>query len=159
MKILLAIACCLLTSCFALQRGGLFSKQYDQVFVPYFFNETFYRDVEFQITEQLVGEILSSPGLHLSSKEDAEVYLIGRVLRVRQRVLSEDPDTKPTSLNTSITVEVQMVDARTGEVLKTQEFRRSGEFVESRGEDVAFARSEVFRFLARDIVRMLETDF
>jgi len=159
MRKLVLLGCCLLAGCFALQRGGLFSPAYDQVFVPYFYNETFYRDVEFQVTEQLVGEILSSPGLYLSSKEEAEVYLIGRVLSVRQRVLSEDPETKPTSLNTSVTVEVDMVDARTGKVLKTQQFSQSGEFVESKGEDVAFARSEVFRFLARDIVRMLEMDF
>lgn len=159
MRLPLTIVGCLLAGCFALQRGGLFSPAYDQVFVPYFFNETFYRDVEFEVTEQLVSEILSSPGLHLTSKEDAEVYLIGRVLSVRQRVLSEDPETKPTSLNTTVTVEVQMVDARTGEVLKTQIFRQSGEFVESLGQDLAFARSEVYRFLARDIVRMLETDF
>jgi hypothetical protein len=159
MRKLVLLGCCLLTGCFALQRGGLFSPQYDQVFVPYFYNETFYRDVEFEITEQLVKEILSSPGLHLSSKEEAEVYLVGRVLRVRQRVLSEDPDTKPTSANTTVTVEVKMVDARTGEVLKTRQFTQSGEFVESRGEDIAFARSEVYRYLSRDIVRMLETDF
>ena len=159
MRKLVLLGCCLLTGCFALQRGGLFAPQYDQVFVPYFYNETFYRDVEFEITEQLVREILSSPGLHLSSKEDAEVYLVGRVLNVRQRVLSEDPDTKPTSANTTVTVEVKMVDARTGEVLKTRQFTQSGEFVESRGEDIAFARSEVYRYLSRDIVRMLETDF
>lgn len=159
MRNALALLVCLLAGCVSLHKGGLFDKAHDQVFVPYFYNETFYRDVEFDLTQQVVDEILSSPGLHLSSKEDAEVYLVGRVLRVHQRVLSEDPLTTPTSLNTTVSVEVKMVDAKTGKTLKTQTFTQTGEYVASQGEDVSFARSEVYRFLARDIVRMLETDF
>jgi hypothetical protein len=31
--------------------------------------------------------------------------------------------------------------------------------VPSRGEDLRFAQQEAFRFLARDIVRLLEQDF
>jgi hypothetical protein len=152
-------ACLLLAACVSLHRGDLFADDRDQVFVSYFSNETFYRDVEFDLTEQLVAEIHSSPGLRLSSRAEAEILLTGRVVDVRQHVLSENPNQTPTSANTSITVEVLVQDARTGEVLRKRKVSQQGQFVPARGEVIQSARREAYRFLARDIVRVLEEDF
>ena len=148
-----------LAGCVGLQQGDVFPDARDQVCVSYFGNETFYRDVEFELTEELVNEILSSPGLRLSSRETAEINLTGRVLDVGQRVLSESKTQIPTSSNTSVTVEIVVTDARTGQVLKKRRLTQQGQFVPSRGEDLEFARREAFRYLARDIVRELEEDF
>jgi len=145
--------------CVALHQGNLYAADRNAVFVGYFGNETFYRDVEFDLTDQVVAEILSSPGLHLSSKADAEVVLTGRVLNVRQHVLSENPNQTPTSSNTSITVEVVLTDARTGEVIRKQKLSQQGQFVPALGEDIQTARRQAYHFLARDIVRVLEEDF
>ena len=146
-------------ACVALEKGGLYPADRDQVFVAYFYNETFYRDVEFDLGDQIVAEILSRPGLRLSSKEDAEVILTGRVLKVQQHVLSENPKLNPTSETTSVTVEVRLEDAHTGKVLKKQKLTGTGEFVQAVGETVEPGRRTAFHFLARDIVRMLEKDF
>ncbi len=148
-----------LAGCVGLQQGDVFPDARDQVCVSYFGNETFYRDVEFELTEELVNEILSSPGLRLSSRETAEINLTGRVLDVGQRVLSESKTQIPTSSNTSVTVEIVVTDARTGQVLKKRRLTQQGQFVPARGEDLEFARREAFRYLARDIVRELEEDF
>ncbi|MHC5211241.1 MAG: LPS assembly lipoprotein LptE [Planctomycetota bacterium] len=145
--------------CVSLQRGGLYRADRDTVFVEYFGNETFYRDLQFDLTERLVAEILSSPGLRLSSKGEAKVLLSGRIVGVTQRVLAEDTSREPFASDTRITVEVQLLDARTGDVLETKTLTQKGEFVPSRGEDLRFAQAEAFRFLARDIVRLLEQDF
>jgi hypothetical protein len=155
----LALLAALLPACVTLHRGGLYDTSRDQVFVGYFYNETFYRDVEFELTEEVVSEILSRPGLRLSSKEDAEVLLSGRVLDVDQRVLSEDKTQVPTSSTTQVTVEVVVTDARTGAVLRQRKLTQRGEFVEARGETIDSGRAVAFRFLARDIVRVLEEDF
>ncbi len=153
-----------LGGCVQLKRGGLFAKDRDEVFVGYFLNETFYRDVEFELTEHVHREILSRPGLRLSSKEGAEILLSGRVVNVRQTVLSEDPQQDVTSRSTSVTAVIEIKDARTGVVIKTKRLTQRGEFVNSdsasspnRGLDDA--RREAFAFLARDIVRELETEF
>jgi hypothetical protein len=145
--------------CVALHQGDLYPEDRDHVFVTFFTNETFYRDVEFDLTNQIVTEILSSPGLHLTSKDLADIVLTGRVLEVRQRVLSENPNQTPTSSNTSITVEVVVQDARTGEVIRKQKLSQSGQFAPALGEDIQTARREAYYFLARDIVRVLEEDF
>ena len=145
--------------CISLHKGDIYRDDRDTVFVSYFSNETFYKDVEFDLTEDVVAEILSSPGLKLSSKDEAEVLLSGRILDIQQRVLSEDPQQVPTSTNTTVTVEVQLIDARTGTVLEKRKLSGRGQSVPGRNEDLAFARQEAFRFLARDIVRMFEEEF
>ncbi len=153
-----ALVAASLTACVGLERGDVYPDARDQVWVSYFGNETFYRDVEFELTERVVSEILSSPGLHLSSKEEAEIHLTGRVLDVSQRVLSEDPMQTPTSSSTAVTVEISVIDARSGELIKKRKLVQHGQFVPALGEDLAFAQREAFRYLARDIVRELEED-
>jgi hypothetical protein len=149
----------LAAGCVDLHKGGLYPADHDRVFVEYFYNETFYRDVEFQLGDAVVAEIVSRPGLRLSSKEDAEVVLRGRVLNIQQHVLSENPQLNPTSESTEVTVEVRLEDARTGEVIKTQRLTEKGEFVQALGQSVEVGRATALRFLARDIVRVLEEDF
>ncbi|MFT7464326.1 MAG: hypothetical protein ACI9EF_002680, partial [Pseudohongiellaceae bacterium] len=99
------------------------------------------------------------PGLHLTSKENAEVFLEGRIVQVRQAVLSEDPDRTPTFRSTSVAIEIQLRDAFTGEVYKTVKLSQSGDFVPNQSENVDSARLTVFRLLARDVVRELEVEF
>ena len=145
--------------CVSLSRGGLYPLDRDAVFVGFFANDTFYRDVEFKLTERVVAEILSRPGLYLTSKEEAEVLIEGRIVHVKQAVLSEDPDRTPTFRSTAITIEIKLRDAYTGEVYKTVSFSQSGDFVPNLSENVDSARLDVFRLLARDVVRALEAEF
>jgi hypothetical protein len=149
----------LAASCVSLERGGLYRTDRDEVFVAYFSNETFYRNVEYELSERLVAEILSSPGLRLTSKEDAEVLLSGRILDIQQRVLAEDPTRETLASEATIAIEVRLQDARTGQVLLKQTLRQTGQFVPPRGEELQFALREANGFLARDIVRLLEQDF
>jgi hypothetical protein len=146
-------------ACVALHKGDIYRSDLDQVFVAYFENETFYRDLQFQLTEKVVAEILSSPGLRLSSKDDAEVVLTGSLLDVEQQVLAEDPSQVPVLTGVTLTVEVRVSDSRTGAVLRSSRLTQRGESAPSRDEDPAFAQNEAMRYLARDIVRLLEEDF
>ena len=155
----MAMAAALLPACVSLERGDVYPDDRDTVWVAYFGNETFYRDVQFELTEELVNEILSSPGLHLSSKDEAEIHLTGRVLEVTQNVLAEDKQQDPTASSSAVTVEISVVDAKSGEVLKKRRLTEKGYSVPARGEDLTFARREAFRYLARDIVRELEEEF
>lgn len=155
----LAAGASLAAGCVALHKGDIYRADLDQVFVAYFDNETFYRDLQFELTEQVVSEILSSPGLRLSSKEDAEVVLTGTLLDVQQRVLAEDPSQQPLLSSVTLTVDVKVADSKTGDVLRSSRLTQHGEFVPSLGEDLQSAEAEAFRFLARDIVRLLEEDF
>ena len=156
---LLAGLLALSPACVALHRGGIYAGELDQVFVAYFDNDTYYRDLQFQLTEQIVSEIVSSPGLHLSSKEDAEVVLTGTLLDVRQHVLAEDPSQQPLLTSVTLTVEARVEDSRSGEVLRSSRLSQHGEFAPTQGETLFSAQAEAIEFLARDIVRLLEEDF
>jgi hypothetical protein len=149
----------LASGCVSLHQGGIYRKDLDEVFVAYFDNETFYRDLQFQLTEQVVSEILSSPGLRLSSKEDAEVVLTGSLLDVQQRVLAEDSSQQPLLTTVTLTVDVRVADIKTGEVLRNKRLSEYGDFVSSQGENLTTAQTEAITYLARDIVRLLEEDF
>ena len=59
----------------------------------------------------------------------------------------------------SVPVEISVVDAKSGAVLKKARLTEKGQSVPARGEDLTFARREAFRYLARDIVRELEEEF
>jgi len=143
----------------ALQRGSLFPPSADEVHVEYFRNDTFYRDFEKLLTERIVEEINMRPGIRLAPAGSADVVLRGRVERVRQRVLSEDPERRATESEATVTAEYEIVDARSGDVIETGRISHRGEFAPVQGEDLESARTEAFRFLARDIVRALERDF
>lgn len=153
---LLAVA---LPACVSLERGGLYALDGDSVHVAWLGNDTFFRQVEFDLTEQIAQEILSRPGLHLTSREDAEILLEGRVTRVNQGVLSEDPSRTLTARTTTIAVTIVVRDGRTGEVLGEHELNRTADFVPDLDETLESARVDVYRYLARDIVRVLETEF
>ncbi len=146
-------------ACVALDRDAIFPPERDQVFLAYFDNDTFYRDYQFELTERIRDEILSRPGLRLTSKETAEVVVGGRIVDVRQRVLSDDRQRDVTSESTTITVVVELKDAQTGQVIRTKKLSRIGRFVPAFSEDLDDGRDEAFSFLARDIVRLLEAPF
>lgn len=148
-----------LESCVTLQAGGIFPADRDEVFVGYFRNDTFFRDVQFDLSEQVVEEVLSRPGLRLTSKEDAEVLVSGRVINVAQRVLSEDEGLDLTTASTAITVVLEIHDAMTGALLKKKTLSQRAEYAPRLGRELEDARHEAFRFLARDIVRELEAEF
>ncbi len=156
---LLVLLALMAGGCVSLQRGGIYQLDRDRVFVEYFFNETFYRDVEFQLTERVVKEILSSPGLHLSTKDASEVWLSGRVLSVTQSVLTETTAQEPQTSSTTVSVEVTLTRAHTGEVLKTAVLTASGQSVAALGQTYLSAQDEALKFLARDIVRQFEREF
>ena len=56
-------------------------------------------------------------------------------------------------------MEIELRDARTGKIIKTKRLTQRGEFVPGQDEDVESARRDAYVFLARDIVRELETEF
>lgn len=158
-RLLLVAGLAVLPGCVSLSSGGIYPEGRNRVFVAFFDNETFYRDVQFLLTDQVVAEVLSRPGLHLTTKQDAEVLLTGRVLNVHQAVLSEDPNQVVTQSATSITVSIDIHDAFTGELIKTAVLTGRGQFVPALGQDLESAQREAYVFLARDIVRQLEAEF
>ena len=130
-----------------------------RVHVPIFTNQTFYRDLEIELTKQVEKELASRPGISIGPPESADIVLAGTIVDFEQRVLSEQRGDRIRESSTVTRVRIDVKDARTGAVRRTFEVRDRAEFLPARGETLASATSESFFDLARRIADGLEDDF
>lgn len=131
-----------------------------RVAVPVFANDTFYREIEVDLTQQVVNQIEKRTPYTLSDSSSADAILEGRVKGYTKTVLAEDTKDNPIDLNVVLTVEVTLKDARTGAVIKTENIRVADDFVQSLGETETTARTTLFERAAYRIVeRVFEHDW
>lgn len=139
--------------------GPLVAAERRRVHVPLFENRTWYRDLEVELTRQVEKELASRPGISISPREGADIVLAGSIVDFAQRVLSEDSEDRVRESSAITRVQVDVVDARSGALLKRYSIRDRAEFHAGRGESLGSATSESFFDVARRIVDGLEDDF
>ncbi len=140
--------------------GSLVPREYSRVFLPLFENQTFFRDLEIALTQQVERELGSRPGVFIVSPEEADIVLRGTIEGFQQRVLSEDDRDRIRESSAVTTVRIEIQDARNPEnVLRTFRVVDRAEFFLARGENLASAQAESFFDIARRIVNELETEF
>lgn len=145
------------TSC-GYQLGPLIRPEYRRVALPMFQNETFYRDLEVELTRQVENELASRPGIFIVPPSEADIVLDGTIVGFRQRVLSEDDRDRIRESSASVDVRISIRDGRDpSRVLESFEVSDRAEFLLARGESLATATDESFFDLARRIVNALET--
>jgi len=134
---------------------------YRSVAVPIFVNDTFDRDIEFELADALVKEIESRTPYVVSTSARADTTLIGRISGVRRDQLSKS---RLTGLSeeviVSVTVDFDWKDARTGETIRSRkDFTASALFTPSApsGEPIELAQFGVIERLAKDIVNELRS--
>lgn len=139
--------------------GPLVRHGWRRVHVPIFQNETFYRDLEVELTAQVEKELASRPGISIAPLSDADIVLAGTITDFEQRVLSEDSANRVRESSAITHVRIEVRDARTGAVLHSYVVRDRAEFLAARGETLAGATTESFFDVARHVVDGLEEDF
>ncbi|MEW6742831.1 MAG: LptE family protein [Planctomycetota bacterium] len=154
-----ALATLLLVCGCGYSQESLFPESRRFVAVDIFGNDTFYRELEFPLTAQVVHELQSRAGISVVDAEHADVVLKGRITRVEQKVLSEDERDRPREVGATTEVQVVLVDRATGRVIKTAIVSDRAEYVTARGETLLTAQEESFVDLARRIVYVLEGGF
>lgn len=139
--------------------GSLVPPEHRRVALPLFGNETFYRDLEVELTRQVARELASRPGFFIVPPEEADIVLAGTILDFQPRVLAEDDRdrTRESSATTQVRMEVR--NARTGRVQASYVVTDRAEFNLLRGESLATATDESFFDLARKLVQRLEEGF
>jgi len=135
---------------------GIYPERVSTVAVPIFENETFVRDVEFDLTEALVKEIESRTPYKVVDRSRADTILIGRVKEVELDQLSKS---RLTGLSeevvVSVTIDFEWRHQQNGRLLvERREFEGQGLFVPSRpsGEPIELGTFATVQQLARDIV-------
>jgi len=94
--------------------------------VPLFKNKTFWRGLEFDLTQAVVDEIEKTTRMKVVSDGPADTELIGTITLYTKATLNVSPVNEVREAETTLVVEVLWKDLRTGEIL-SRPSRRPGE--------------------------------
>jgi hypothetical protein len=136
--------------------GTVFDDSVQTISIPIFENETYDRDIEFQLTDALIKELEARTPWKVQPSSRADTELLGKIQRVQRDQLSKSPLTGLSEeMVVSITVDFTWRDLRTGQVrIHRRDFTGHGLFVPSRptGETIELGETAAVVQLARDIV-------
>ncbi len=126
-------------------------------------NRTFYRGVEFDLTEALVKEIELRTPYKSVSREDADTVIEGTVVDVSQNRLSRtSTGGLPQEMEVKVTVDVEWRDRRSGRVLRRRDgladvgtYKPAGDVA----EPFEIAQHIAVQRLATKIVGVMRDDF
>lgn len=136
---------------------SLLDQNVRNVYIKIFDNETFRRDLEFDLTKAIKEEILFRTKLRIVDKKHADSILFGALTAVSESVLIESPDAEVIESSVSVSVNFSWVDQRTGRpLIDKNEVSASAEFIARRNEDVRTGEIEAFVDVARKIVNLME---
>ena len=129
----------------------------ETIYVKVFENRTFYRELDFDLTQLVKREILSRTDLKVVREKEADIVLACSVNKCEEFVLQEDEFDNPQEMELRLSISAVAKD-RTGKVVfRARELRRSVSYVITLGEDEEFARSRALREIAEELVyRMAE---
>jgi len=123
-------------------------------------NPTFWRDLEFQLTEDLKNAILSRTDLLIVEKDRADVLLSGKIVNFIEQVLVEDPIDDVLESSVIVTADFVLKDLRTGNERSRVRLTDTAEFVVGSNENVNSATAEAFSDLSEKVIySLLEEPF
>ena len=131
----------------------------EKVHVPFFKNNTFFRRLEQDLTREVIARIHERPDLILADEKAADLIIKGTIIDYRLNVLSEDDNDRVIQAAATTVVEVQIVRASNGKVLRKAVLRDSAEYFDLFNQSLELTRSESFNTLSRKVVALLEEGF
>jgi hypothetical protein len=135
----------------------LFPEGIDTVAVEIIGNETFYREIETQLTRELTREIRERTPYKLTLVRNADAVLSGRILRVARSTLVENSVDRVSEQAVIVSVEMVLTDRRTSEEIHRFHAANRAEFLVERGETLESAFAESIHDLAEDVLNQLQT--
>ena len=128
----------------------------EKVAVDIFGNETFYREIEFQLTREINEELNHRSSLKVTRRRSADAVLTGRITKVDRATLVETRDDEVSEQAVIVHAEVALRSLKSDEVLASFVVSNRAEFIVERGESLQSAFDEALKDLAEDIVNELE---
>lgn len=140
-----------------------FPRGYATVGVPIFENDTFDRNVEFELTDALIKEIEARTPYKVTREAQSDTILTGRITQVRREQLSKSRGTGlGEEVVLSVTIDFEWVDARTGEILAGRRgFTSHGLFLPSNpsAEPIELGVFAAVQQMAKDIVAEMRSNW
>ncbi len=136
---------------------SLINRNINSVYIPIFGNYTFRSGLEFDLTIALKDEIMSKTKLRIARKDDADTILTGKILKVKEGVITSNARDNIIENQVTISVNIVLVDRRTGRALMSMDgLSNRAEYIVTRGENINTATQECLVGLAEKIVYQLE---
>ena len=96
-----------------------YPAEYRSVAVPIFENDTFYRGLEFKITEAVIKEINLRTPYRVLPEESADTVLEGRITAVQEGTLSRSREGGvPQEVETRVVMDLVWTNVRSGEIVR-----------------------------------------
>ena len=141
----------------------LFPDDVHTVAVKILNNKTFYRGVEFDLTEAIVKQIQLEAPYKVVASDRAETLIEGTIVSIQQNQLSRRRrGGVPQELEMQIVVDFRWKDLRTGELLRERKgFSRIGRYIPTAPvrESLEVAQHEAVGRLAQGVVSVMQADW
>ena len=158
--VILAFAGCAgLTGCSGYSNESLYPKQVTSVYVEMFDNRSFWRGVEYKLTDALAKRIESqTPYKVVSSCDRADTVISGQILSIDQGALSRERQTgRLMEKEVLLEAVVSWKNLKTGELLmNNQTVNASASFSEWQSQGFDYASALAANKLAQQIVEQME---
>jgi len=140
------------------QWKSLYRGDVRSVAVPIFTNRTFYRGVEFNLTEAVAQQLEAQSPYRIAPREKADTVLEGEIVRVRVRTMSEDRIAViPQEQLYTVRVSFIWKDLRTGKILvERKDFEQAAPYYPTLGEGQFAGQQQNIERLALAIVQELQ---
>ena len=158
----LQLTFCVVSGC-GYHAGELFDTSIQSVAVPIFENRTFYREMEFKLSEALTKQIEQRTPYKVVGEAGADTVLTGTVTRVEKKLLSRQLKTGlPQEVQVVVVASFEWKDLRSGRILRRRtRIQGTGEHIPTlpAGEPFEVARHAAIDELAREIVSVMREDW
>lgn len=145
------------------EHKSLYSRQSATICVPIFENRTFYRGLEFDVTEALIKEIELKTPYKVTGAGDADTIVYGTIIEARQRVLSRTATGDlPQDLEWQVTVDFEWKSLDTGQTLRQRKgLAVVGRYIPTRpvSQTLDLAQHQLAQRLADTLVSVMMEDW
>ena len=141
---------------------SLFPEDMGSVYVEMFENQSFWRGVEYELTDALAKRIeAETPYKIISSRDRADRVISGQIVRVSQPVLSSERETgRALEKQVELRAVVNWKNLKTGELLiDNRSVSASVSFSEWQNQGFNYASALAANNLARKIVGLMEEEW
>ncbi len=152
-----------LAGCAGYSAAPLYRQDVNTVAVDILANRSFYRGVEFDVSEALVKEIEAHTPYKVVAHGAADTLMTGTIRSVDQGVLSRTRDGGvPQEVQVTVVAGFEWKDQRSGQVIRKRgSVTGTGEYIPTMpvGEPFEIARHRAAAELARQVVSIMRSDW
>jgi len=149
----------LLAGCLGYTTDPLHRTTIQTVAVPIFQSDEFRRGLEFEFTQELIRLIELRTPYKVTSEEHADTVITGKIVDLQEGILTEDTRDNATEIQTTLYLQYQWKDLRTGQVLRSGTPRQASPYAPVEGQTLRSSTAFAIRKLAERVVEDMEKDW